>query len=175
MGLFKIIPYLLIGLLWYTYASMGKTPCERIDRGTAPIRTLMDGLSWAISPWVGPDAKFEVLKQQLWLERKIREIAAQQVYETDLVSLGCVPAPVKQASDSVPLEMLEKMNQNDMSNEIAQRITETVKSHAESEEQGTPTTDSTHSQILPAPVPAPGVLPPNQQGLQDRKNTIQIR
>jgi len=171
MGFFRLIPYLLVGLLWYAYASMGATPCERMDRGTAPIRGLMDGVSWAISPWVGPDAKFEVLKQQLWLERKIREIAARQVYGSDLVTLGCVPPPVEHASGSTPLEALEKMGQSAMDNEVVQRVTETVRSYAESGERGASAPESPRSQLAPAP----NVLPPVQQGLPAPENTIQIR
>jgi hypothetical protein len=104
MGLFKLIPYLLIGLLWYAYASMGSNPCERIDRGVSPLRVLGDGISWAISPWVGPEAKFEVLKWQLRFDRAMHELAARQVYGADLVSLGCVQS----APEAVQSENLQK-------------------------------------------------------------------
>ncbi len=170
MGLLKPIPYLLIGLFWYAYASMGATPCERIERGTAPIRGMMDVVSWAISPWVGPDTKFEVLKQQLWLERKIRELAARQVYGSDLVTLGCVP-PGEQAIHAAPLNALEKMGQNVMDNEVVQRVTETVKSYAESGNRVQPAPDSPRSQFAPAP----SALPPVQQPQPVQENTIKFR
>lgn len=170
MGFFKLIPYLLIGLFWYAYASMGATPCERMERGTAPIRGLMDGVSWVISPWVGPDTKFEVLKQQLWLERKIRELAARQVYRSDLVTLGCVP-PGEQAVDSTLLNALEKMVQNAMDNEVVQSATETMKSYAESENRVQPAPDSQRSQLAPPPAQEP--QPQEPQSAQE--NTIQFR
>lgn len=171
MGFFKLIPYLLIGLFWYAYASMGATPCERMERGAAPIRGLMDGVSWAISPWVGPDTKFEVLKQQLWLERKIRELAARQVYRSDLVTLGCVPPPGEQAVDAAPLNALEKMGQNAMDNEVVQRVTETVKSYAESGNRVQPAPDSQRSQLAPVP----SAPPPAQEPQPAQENTIQFR
>ncbi len=99
MGFFKLIPWILIGLFWYAYATFGDTKCEKIERTANPIRVVLDGFSWIIKPWVSDDAKFTMMKWEIMADRYIREFIAQQAYKEDLVSMGCAN-PLAMDNDS---------------------------------------------------------------------------
>jgi hypothetical protein len=103
MGLLKIFPLAFIALIWYSYASFGNTKCEKIERGLAPVRFVMDMFSWGVGPWVGADTKFSIIKFEISSDRFMREIAAKQIYKSDLVTMGC-EAPKPEVNEVYPVQ-----------------------------------------------------------------------
>jgi hypothetical protein len=105
----KIIPWIIMGLLWYSYASFGDTKCEKVERTVSPIRVVLDGLSWAIKPWVSDDTKFTVMKWEIMADRHIRDFFAHQIYQEDLVALGCAKPLQKDDGSENELSFKEQL------------------------------------------------------------------
>jgi hypothetical protein len=102
MGFLKLFPLAFVFLIWYSYASFGDTKCEKIERGLAPVRFVMDVFSWGVGPWVGADTKFSIMKFELTSDRFMREMAAKQIYKSDLVAMGCEkPKPIIEQDSEV--------------------------------------------------------------------------
>lgn len=109
MGIFKIFPWIIIGLVWYSYASFGDTKCEKVERTAAPVRVVLDGLSWVIKPWVSDDTKFTIMKWEIMADRHIREFVAYQAYKEDLVAMGCAKPLPKDDGSETELSFKERL------------------------------------------------------------------
>ena len=107
MSILKWLPTIFIILVWYTYASMGDTKCEKVERAISPITTVLHVAYSVASAWVDSDTELKLLDYEYRGEQFLMKLAAHQFYPDE--SLPCVIDVYENKNSSSGIESNEVM------------------------------------------------------------------
>lgn len=83
----------VIGIAWMLFVFSSPNPCDRIERGAAPVRIAMDTTRWATKNWLSADARIDMIRWSLAADQSTQRFIQRQFYGSKAHCVAEVEAP----------------------------------------------------------------------------------
>ncbi|WP_049820963.1 hypothetical protein [Methylibium petroleiphilum] len=73
----------VIGIAWMLFVFSSPNPCDRIERGAAPVRITMDTARWAAKNWLSTEARIDMIRWSINADQATQRFIQHQFYGSE--------------------------------------------------------------------------------------------